>query len=115
MEAKDTVMNILSREKLYDDWASNPFNDKTEEWIKNIILDVAQIQAEISFKAGIREGMERLREEVGKMEVMDSAKIKSIWDKNFSIENLFYWMRKSAQAQLDKDKSLLDKLERMME
>jgi hypothetical protein len=58
MEAKDTVIGEEKRTQILNQWLANHFKDKTQDWLSYIILDVAQIQAEPSFKAGIREVVE---------------------------------------------------------
>ena len=55
MEAKDTVMDEQKQRILLNSWIANHFGDSVEDWLKYIILDVAQVQAEISFKAGWEE------------------------------------------------------------
>lgn len=60
MNARDTVMSHKERRVLKDTWIVNPFRDKKERWLESIVLDIAQIQAEISFKAGIQHAMNSL-------------------------------------------------------
>ncbi len=55
MEAKDTVMGIVERKELFKKWENLPAKDAP-----NFDDYLFEAQAEISFKAGIKEAAERL-------------------------------------------------------
>ena len=59
---KDTVMPNSMKSLIYADWKSNPFNDNADDRIKNLIIDTSNIQAEISYKAGIKLVVDWLKE-----------------------------------------------------
>ena len=114
MEAKDTVMDIHIRQELAVGWVCNPFNDTPIELIKNTILDTAQIQAEISFKAGQESVREKwndamdlgLREayRAGIKEVVDWIKATRVGGYNLCLKvNWDEWQAKLKEWHIETD------------